>query len=92
MIGLGDKVRDKVTGLEGIVIARTEWMYGCVRLIVQPQKLHDGKPVDNYTIDEPQAELIQAGAIQAQVAAPEEPRRRSYGDRPSVHQRSTPRR
>lgn len=33
---MGKLVRDKISGLEGIVVARTEWLYGCIRLNVQP--------------------------------------------------------
>lgn len=63
-INLGDKVRDKVSGFAGIVIGRTEWLYGCVRCIVQSQELKDGKPVDAVQVDEPQLELLQSAAIE----------------------------
>jgi hypothetical protein len=46
VVKLGDKVKDRVTGLTGIVIARTDWLNGCIRMTVQPQELKDGKPVD----------------------------------------------
>lgn len=85
---LGDKVRDKVTGLSGIVIGRTEWLYGCVRCIVQPQELKDGRPVDNYQVDEPQLELIEAGAIPDvpmwREPAPKAEPRRAAGPRPDA--------
>ena len=64
MINLGDKVKDRISGVVGIVVARTEWLYGCVRCTVQPQA-KDGKPVDPATIDEPQLVVLKAGAIQA---------------------------
>lgn len=53
MIALGSKVKDRITGVEGIVVGRTEWLNGCVRIIIQPQELKDGRPVDPCTIDEP---------------------------------------
>lgn len=59
MIRLGDKVRDSLTGYTGTVIARTEWLHGCVRLTVQANELKDGKPVASHTFDEPQAELVE---------------------------------
>lgn len=31
MIKLGTKVRDSITGFEGIVTARAEYLYGCIR-------------------------------------------------------------
>lgn len=92
-INLGDKVKDRISGLTGIVIARTEWMYGCVRLTVQPQEMKDGKPVDVQAIDEPQLELLEARAIKdipnwrESVDEPEPVRRTAAGDRPDVAQR-----
>lgn len=60
MIKLGSKVRDKITGVAGIAIARTEWLNGCARITIQPQELKDGKPVDFTTVDEPQLEVLDA--------------------------------
>lgn len=51
-IALGTKVKDKVTGLRGVVVARTEWLFGCLRYTVQPQKLKDGSPIAMETFDE----------------------------------------
>lgn len=61
MINVKDKVKDTITGFEGIVIARTEWLNGCVRCCIQSQKLKDGKILDTETIDEGQLEIIEAG-------------------------------
>lgn len=62
-IQIGDEVRDRISGFRGIVIARTEWFNGCMRLTVQTKKLGaDGKPVD-VTLDEPQLELVKAKAL-----------------------------
>ena len=59
-IELGDTAKDTITGLTGIVVAITEWLHSCRRITIQPQHLNkDGQPLDNYTIDEPQAELIE---------------------------------
>ncbi len=57
-IRLGDKVRDKLTDLEGTVTARTEYIYGCTQFEVTPRTLHEGKPVEGPWIDEPQLELV----------------------------------
>ena len=59
MVKLGQKVRDKITGLEGIAIGRTEWLHGCVRISIQPQELRDGKMLDVVSIDEPQLDVIE---------------------------------
>lgn len=36
-IELGMKVRDRISGIEGIATARTEFINGCVRISVQPK-------------------------------------------------------
>ena len=68
MIRLGDRVRDRISGLEGIVIGVTDWLYQCRRPIVQPSTLtSDGKPTDSQSFDEPQLEVIAQGAFAPQV-------------------------
>lgn len=52
MIKLGDRVKDLVTGFEGIVIGRTEWLYGCTTLGVKSSELKDGKPIESLWFDE----------------------------------------
>ncbi len=58
MVKLGNKVRDSITGFEGVVVARTEWLYGCTRCGVAPTKLHDGKPVEDQWFDEQRLEVL----------------------------------
>lgn len=49
MIGLGSKVRDKVTGFEGIAIAKVEYLNGCIQYCIKPRAQEDGKmPVGEY--------------------------------------------
>ena len=75
-IKLGQKVRDKISGLTGIAVVRSEFLHGCVRFGVQPQVVKDGKPADWVYVDEPQLEVVQ------DTPAPkvEKP---TYGPRPS---------
>lgn len=74
----GDRVRDVITGLEGVVVGTTDYLYGCRRLVVQPPVDKDGKHVDPVWVDEPQVEVIKEGVVRAeskQVAkAPAGPR------------------
>jgi hypothetical protein len=58
MIKLGDEARDTISGFKGQVIAITEWLYGCRRISIQPRELKDHKPVESYTFDEAQVELV----------------------------------
>lgn len=50
---LGDTIRDRITGIEGVVISKTTWLQGCVRVGVQPKVLKpDGAPADCWYGDE----------------------------------------
>lgn len=62
-IELGDKVKDQVTGFSGIVIARVEYLHGCIRFEVQPDKLLDGKPSESSQFDEPQLTLVSKAKV-----------------------------
>jgi hypothetical protein len=68
MINLGDKVKDVVTGLTGIAVAKTHYLQGCARFAVQPQDLKDGRPVEVYWVDEPQLEVVEAGVVKPKIA------------------------
>lgn len=78
-IKLGDKARDTITGFEGTVVALTDWLHGCRRVSIQPSTLHDGKPVEIVSFDEPQVELIESG--------PERQPTETGGPRPEPKQR-----
>jgi len=53
-VKLGAKVLDSISGLTGTVVARTEYLNGCVRVCVDPGIVKDGKPVEASWIDEQQ--------------------------------------
>jgi hypothetical protein len=57
-IKLGSKVRDTYTGFEGIAVARTEWLYGCARIMIEPTALKDGSPIKAEGFDEQRVVLI----------------------------------
>jgi hypothetical protein len=59
MICLGDKVKDSITGFQGIVVAITNWINGCTRCGVQSQNLDEkGLPSEAQWFDEPQLCVI----------------------------------
>ena len=68
MVNLGDRARDKITGFVGIVVGRTEWLYGCQRLALKSEELKDGKTLDAEWFDEPQVELVDAAAVRPEWA------------------------
>ena len=51
-VKLGQKVRDRVTGFSGVVMGRTEYLYGCVSCGILSEQLKDGKPMEWSWIDE----------------------------------------
>lgn len=82
-IGLGDRVKDPVTGVSGIVTCITTWLHGCIRVAVQPEKLHDGKPLEAVHFDQSQLVLVKAAVHTPMILqvgpAPEPIARRSNG-------------
>ena len=84
-VELGDRVRDRITGLEGIAVARTSWLYGCERITIQPERLKDGKPLDTYTVDEPQIEVLKEGVAKRQPVP-------THGPMPNTPNHSSPER
>ena len=61
-LNIGDIARDTITDFEGVIVARTDWLNGCVRMTIQPKGLRDGKPVEAQTFDVEQLELVKAKA------------------------------
>lgn len=55
MIKIGDKVKDTITGLEGMAVAKIIYMNGCIQYEVQPKGLDkDGKIIKSAWVDEGQ--------------------------------------
>jgi hypothetical protein len=52
MVRLGASVTDSISGFTGIAVSRTEYLYGCVRVGVEPGNLKDGKPGETQYFDE----------------------------------------
>lgn len=62
-VNLGDRVRDKISGFQGIVTGRTEYLNGCARVVIEPEELHDGQIIESRYFDEQQIQVIEAGVI-----------------------------
>lgn len=58
-VKLGSRVKDMYTGFAGIAIGRTDWLYGCSRIMIEPTELREGKPVDSVWFDEQRVELVE---------------------------------
>jgi hypothetical protein len=94
MIPLGVKARDVVTGFVGVVVARTVWMAGCVRVTLAPSVDKDGKVQDQVTFDEDTVEVLdpEPTKLPRGAAGNEMVLRTVGGERPGPAPRVDPRR
>lgn len=80
---LGDRVRDPLTGFEGIVVVTSSWLHGCIRVGVQPEAMHEGKPMESQHFDNSQLVVldkrVHAPMQLAVVEMPAAEERRSSG-------------
>ena len=69
--GLGAHLRDRISGFDGVVVARTEYLHNCSRYMLQPRAVDkDGKPKDVQSFDEDQLEPMPAKKAEPYVARP----------------------
>lgn len=79
-VWIGDTVRDRITNIEGTVMAWTQWLAGCSRMMVQPHQLKkDGTPADMVTVDEVDCVIVKRPSEKAQDPTPIPPRRATTG-------------
>jgi hypothetical protein len=80
---LGQQVKEKVTGFKGIIVTRSEHLYGCIVYAVKSEALHEGKPIDAQWFDEGSLVVVGKGKIDhaEQPGGPAAPQRRPDGVR-----------
>lgn len=62
MFKLGEKLRDRVTGFEGIATSRTEYLNGCVQYVLTPKiKKGETKYPTGVDLDEENLVRVSAG-------------------------------
>jgi len=62
-VQLGQKVKDKITGFEGIVVARCEYLNGCIQYQVKPKVNEKNESSKEQWIDDQQLEVISDGIL-----------------------------
>ena len=67
MIQFGDKVKDVVSGVEGIVVAIDEWLNGCRRAGVQSKGTKDGEMKNPNWVDMDQLRIVKKNALGLKV-------------------------
>lgn len=65
---LGKRAKDKITGFEGVLVARCQFLTGCNRYCIQPTELKDGKPIESIYFDEDQIEILSDGIAPKNVS------------------------
>jgi hypothetical protein len=60
-IRLGQRIRDRVSGLTGIATARLEYLNGCTQYCISPPVDKDGKRVEGWYVDQQTLELVDNG-------------------------------
>lgn len=63
--GLGEKVKDIITGYVGLVTSRTEYLTGCIHCGVQSETLKDGKPIDPEWFDQTRLVHVDDGIMES---------------------------
>lgn len=82
MYELGAEAKDKITGFQGIITGRVEYLYGCNQYGLNPKIRKDGKLGDICYFDEGRIEIIGKGITAKSVQA-EKPGADFNRDRPS---------
>lgn len=90
LVELGDRVRDTVTGFEGIASGISYFLTGCARVGVTPTDLDDGKLRAVEWFDDLQLVVIQRAAWQLPTSAEREPQRKTGGPRIDPPARGAP--
>lgn len=60
---LGSRAKDKITGFEGIIMCRAQWLNNCNVYGIKPTKLRDDKPIEMSHFDEPEIEIIEEKVV-----------------------------
>ena len=85
LVELGDRVKDKISGLSGIAVGISQFVHGKRRIGIQPEMAKDGKPADTFVVDEPLLEVVKKAAIVpphvAAAKAESKPALRNHGPR-----------
>lgn len=67
---LGDEVKCKVTGVQGIAVAHARHLTGCDRIHIQPPIDKDGKHVDGWWVDVHSLDVVKKQKVK--INQPEE--------------------
>ena len=66
MNNLGKKAKDKVTGLNGIIVGKISYLFGCDQYGIAPPA-SEGKVNDTYWFDEGRVDILGDGVTPEEV-------------------------
>ncbi len=70
MNNLGKLGKDKITGFQGIIIGKIEYLFGCTQYGLAPRALNEGnKIIETNWFDEGRIEIIGEGIAVEEVQA-----------------------
>lgn len=70
-VELGDRVKDSITGFEGIVTGVFHWITGCDTCQVKPQDLlKEGTSIASESFDVTRLEILKKGVIKIDIPTP----------------------
>lgn len=78
---LGQRIKDKVSGLTGICTARLEYINGCIQYGIAGSVQLDGKISDTNYIDQQNLVLVDDGILE-KAAEPQKPKGGPSSNRP----------
>lgn len=88
---LGQHLRDRISGFDGVVMCRTEYLHNCARYGLTPRDVDkDGKPRDSIYFDEDQVEPMPEKKAKPYVAKPGATHAPTHGGPAAATQRSGP--
>jgi len=62
----GDQAKDMITGFEGVITGRADYITGCNQYLIQPIK-EDGEFIESRWMDENRLEIIKKAVIKIVV-------------------------
>lgn len=60
---LGSRVKDRVTGFEGIATGRCEYLSGCVQILIKPEQGKDKTMPEGHWIDIDVVDVVGKGLL-----------------------------
>jgi hypothetical protein len=76
---LGDRVLDRVTGYEGVVVSITDYLFGNRRIQIQKQACDEhGQPLETVWLDDAQAQVVERGIMEVAPPNDRRPKQAEY--------------